>query len=88
MHQACLGVMRRLLLLWMRGKGPRRIKMSAQNIDDISTRLIQLSEFVPKTFARKPRGLNQIDRWKATEFRQFLIFTGKIALKEFLRQDL
>jgi hypothetical protein len=46
---------KRLLLLWMRGKGPRHIRMSAQNIEEISNRLTDLAKFVPKRFARKPR---------------------------------
>jgi hypothetical protein len=69
------------------GKGPRHIRMSAQNIEEISNRLTDLAKFVPKRFARKPRGLREIDRWKATEFRQFLIYTGKIVLKRVLRPD-
>jgi hypothetical protein len=62
---------KRLLLLWMRGKVPRHIRMSAQNIEEISNRLTDLAKFVPKRFARKPRGLREKDRWKATEFSQF-----------------
>jgi hypothetical protein len=34
MHQVCLGVMRRLLLIWMRGN--KEVKMSAQQIIEIS----------------------------------------------------
>ena len=85
-HQLCLGVMRKLVLLWMRGN--RGIKRSASNVEAVSKKLTELKPFVPKIFARKPRSLAQVDRWKATEFRQFLLYTGKIALSGILRPDL
>ena len=69
MHLVCLGVIRRLLNLWMIGPLPSRLKSST--IDEISSALIGLQGFIPKEFARKPRSLRDVDRWKATEFRQF-----------------
>ena len=86
MHQLCLGVMRKLILTWMRGN--REVKMSAGQVEAVSKKLLELKAFVPSTFARKPRSLLDVDRWKATEFRQFLLYTGKIALKGILRPDL
>ena len=86
MHLVCLGVMRRLLNLWMRGPLPSRLKPST--VDEISRVLIGLQGFIPKEFARKPRSLRDVDRWKATEFRQFLLFTGPVALRGKLSESM
>ncbi|KAK0136622.1 hypothetical protein N1851_027195 [Merluccius polli] len=81
MHQACLGVMKRLLFMWCRGvKG---LKMSATQIEQVSSRLTNLRPHIPSSFARKPRDLKELERWKATEYRQFMLYTGKIVLNEF-----
>lgn len=85
MHLAYLGVMRRLLNRWV--KGPRPSKLSHQQVELISGKLLQLARYVPSEFARKPRSLQEMDRWKATEFRQFLLYTGIVALKSELEED-
>lgn len=82
MHLVCLGVVRRLLNFWLRGpieKGIDRAgRLPASVVATASERLVSLSDFVPSEFARKPRILNEIDRWKATEFRQLLLYTGPV----------
>lgn len=39
-------------------------------------------------FGRKPKSLRYARMWKATEYRQFLCYTGLVALKSKLRPDL
>jgi hypothetical protein len=78
MHLVCLGIMRRLILLWMRG--PLSCRLSANIVGQISEHLIEMRSFIPSEFARKPRTLYDVDRWKATEFRQFMLYTGPVVL--------
>ena len=78
MHCICLGVMRRLLRLWT--KGPLTCRLGPQTKDLISSALLSLSSFMPREFARKPRSLKDLDRWKATELRLFLLYTGPVVL--------
>jgi len=41
---------------------------------------------MPRDFCRRPRSLAEIDRWKATEFRLFLLYTGPIAIRSFVSE--
>jgi len=53
MHQCCIGVMKKLLITWLRGKA--NVRMSAGQAHQISEKLTALRRYVPKSFARKPR---------------------------------
>lgn len=80
MHLLCLGVMKKMIVsLWMCGKPPH--KLSFQQIKEISDSLKMQSPNIPVEFCRKPRSLDEAKRWKATEFRQFLLYTGPVVLK-------
>ena len=78
MHLVCLGVMRRLLMLLI--KGPLLCRLGPRVVTHISDSLEAMKSFMPREFARKPRALSEMDRWKATEFRQFLLYTGPVVL--------
>lgn len=86
MHLICLGVVKKLIVsLWLNGKPP--YKLSARKIELISEQLVLQSCNIPKEFCRKPRGLNEAKRWKATEFRQFLLYTGVVVLCRILPKN-
>jgi len=86
MHLVCLGVMRRLMLCWLRG--PLATRLCARKVQQLSDKLISIAAFVPREFARKPRSVSEILRWKATEFRQFLLYTGPVVLLRILPESL
>lgn len=85
MHLVCLGVTKKLLYLWCFGKP--NTKLSAATINAISQSLMDLRTCIPLEFNRKPRSLNEIKMWKATEFRQLLFYTGPLVLKRYLNKD-
>lgn len=79
MHLVLLGVVKKIISgVWISGRPP--CKLSSRQISSISENLVSLKHYLPSEFARKPRTLNEVKRWKATEFRQFLYYTGPVVL--------
>ena len=83
MHLVCLGVIRKILVSWT--AGPQRLGNAFKQ--KLSQNLLSCVHSSPKEFKRKPRSVHEVDRWKATEFRSFLLYTGPVVLKEILPKD-
>jgi hypothetical protein len=87
MHLIDLGVMKKLLKFILSGECYGR----SLNKDDILALSITLESYVectPSEFTRNPRNLKDISQWKATEFRQFIHYTGIVLLKEKIDDNL
>lgn len=82
MHSVCLGVVRKLVNIWLRGA--LRFRLPASIVNRLSDSLTGLRKYIPLEFARKPRTLRDVDRWKATEFRMFLLYIGPVILPVYL----
>jgi hypothetical protein len=74
MHLLCLGIMRKLFYLWMQCSN--RFRIPYRKAEEISNRLLLIKSYICREFARKPRSLKEIAKWKATEFIQVLVYTG------------
>lgn len=86
MHLVCLGVMKKLINIWLQ-KGPLHVRLSSHKSKQITTSLLKIKKCITNDFARKPRGIDEVNRFKATEFRQLLLYTGPIVLKNVLSED-
>ncbi|XP_071576474.1 uncharacterized protein [Temnothorax nylanderi] len=80
MHLVNIGVMKKLFQAWVQGKFSRETKLSKRIITIINTRIQSLQEYCPSDFARRPRSLELYSKYKATELRQFLLYTGPAIL--------
>lgn len=86
MHLVYLGVMRRLINYWIEGK--RQFKLSKTSISEINNRLASLKKHIPCEFGRKIRTFKDIKRWKAVEFRFFLLYCGILVLQNVLNSSM
>jgi len=86
MHLIDLGVVKNILDLFVNStKLSFRIKR--EQFYKISEQLIGFSKYMPLEFVRKPRGLDVLPRWKAVEFRMFILCLGQIVLKNIVSGD-
>ena len=58
-----------------------------QQLKEISCRLIALNGKIPVEFSGQPTSLDELNRWKATEFHQLLLYTGSLVFKGMLHKD-
>lgn len=82
MHCVCLGIMRKLLFYWR--DGSRIFRITGDSLTRLENRIKVIQKIWPDDFNRKPRFLNDLERWKATELRQFLLYIGPVVLKDIL----
>lgn len=85
MHLVTLGVMKKLLLLWI--KEPLNVRLPSSKIKHLTNLSLSFKSKFPCEFSRKPRSLVEVARWKATEFRSFLLYTGPVILKNIVSDD-
>jgi len=87
MHNVCQGVMKRLLYFWKSGQKPVRF-LNTDLEHQISTEQVNFQPHFPSEFSRLPRSLDELEFWKATEYRTFLLYTGPILLKGRIKSSL
>ncbi|XP_071581909.1 uncharacterized protein [Temnothorax nylanderi] len=87
MHLLFIGIMKKCFEAWIDGKFSKLSKLAGHSLQTVSSRLETLKQYCPRDFARPPRGLGAYKRFKATENRQFLLYTGVVVLYGILDED-
>jgi len=79
MHQGCLGVMKKMMIdFWLEGN--LATKLSQNKKRQLSQRLLELQSQIPIDFQRTTRSIADISKWKATEYRLYLLYVGPVVL--------
>ena len=82
MHLVLLGAVKKFLLNLK--SGPLLCRLQTRLVQEISRKLESFKKWSPKEMARKPRSLEFLAFYKATEFRQFVLYTGIVALRNII----
>lgn len=68
-------------------KSIKCVRLSADKVWVASQYLIELQQFIPLEFNRKPWSLTELTFWKATEFRTFVIYVSPVNLKDIIKRS-
>nr|XP_018910440.1 PREDICTED: uncharacterized protein LOC109039425 [Bemisia tabaci] len=79
MHLLFQGCTKSMLKLWFKSGIPNIIDIFYRK--QINEKLKYAVTFLPREFQRRPRGLESLADWKATEFRAFALYLGPVILK-------
>ncbi|GBO24127.1 hypothetical protein AVEN_105168-1 [Araneus ventricosus] len=88
MHLVCLGVVKRLVRVWVK-KGQKKCKLNVHCIENISFKLSVINQqHYPKEFSRRPRPIQMFKFWKDTAYRSFILYLGPVVMCNILPKEL
>ncbi|KER21704.1 hypothetical protein T265_15027, partial [Opisthorchis viverrini] len=87
MHSVCLGLVRVFLILLRAMPIGHKARLSLESWNLLNANIEQQSLALSIDFPRKCRGVVDLDRWKASELRQFLLYIGPVVLRDILHPD-
>lgn len=65
-----------------------QFRMSKTDFQLLNSELLHVRKYMnSRDFSRLPRSLEEVDRWKAVEFRHFLLYTGPIVLRDRIKHS-
>ena len=85
MHCVTMGVMKKNAGMWFNVRSMFKVK--GKHVDDVSRRLVVCSRYCPTEVGRKPRSLEFKEKFKATEWRSMLLYTGCAIVKGILTDE-
>ncbi|XP_074105913.1 uncharacterized protein LOC141531799 isoform X2 [Cotesia typhae] len=86
MHLLYLGIMKNLLESWILRKSKARLRNLEVKL--LRLKLLSLTPFVSSEFQRKKFDINDLAKWKATQYRFVLLYCGPVVLKNTLSKQL
>ncbi|VDP94646.1 unnamed protein product [Echinostoma caproni] len=87
MRAVCLGLMKRLIFVWQETGNNRRPPIGTSMWQVAQYRLMLAIKSVTCEFSRRCRSLNNGEFWKATEYRQFMLYLGPVILHHILPSE-
>lgn len=84
MHLVHLGVTRRIILnLFINTNTCNSVYLQDNVKQILNTQYISFASYIPSEFTRQTRSiLSEVKRWKAVEFRLYLLYTGIVLLRD------
>lgn len=94
MHLILIGVVKKIMTFWISSQKRHPIALPSNIINALEIKLNSISKYIPDQFQRKPNEnsrqhhLKDIQRWKATELRQFLFYTGFVVINNLVSSEI
>lgn len=88
MHLVYLGIAKKILVALIAGEYNKKIKLKSSTLKLLNDHLELIQKYCPSEFSRRQRIITEYVRYKATEYRQFLLYTGPLIFHNRLEKSI